>query len=113
MDFAPFSSFPDIATVDVSLHDLRRTDDVRYTYEDIEFRGVPIHDGVFEDGPVTILPVPDGFGSPNTYLPVRYDITGAFYGANHEEAGGTFAVAPTADYGERLLVGAFGAKRAN
>ena len=46
-------------------------------------------------------------------MPVRYDITGAFYGANHEEAGGTFTVAPTADYGDSLLVGAFGAKRAN
>lgn len=113
VDFAAFSSLPDIAAVDVHLHDLRRADDARYTYGDIEFPGVPMVNGVFEDRPVTISPVSDGFGNPNTYFPLRNHITGAFYGANHEEAGGTFTVAPTKDYRDGVLVGAFGAKRAN
>ena len=40
-------------------------------------------------------------------------LSGMFYGPNHEEVGGEFVIVPTRNYEERVVVGAFGAKREN
>ena len=103
VDFAPFVHLPDTATVDIVLDNLHRLGDESYAYPDIRFEDVPINDGAFGDELVTPADLTEYYA--------RYQITGAFYGDDHEEAGGTFVIAPTEDYRDGVMLGAFGAKR--
>ena len=111
VDFSPYEHLPDTASVDIEINDLRRVAGTQVSYADLEFRGVPVFDGEFYDGPITALPIPDEMGNPNTELFHRDHVSGAFYGPNHEEVGGVYVVSPTEDYREQVIVGAFGAKR--
>ena len=111
VDFSPYEHLPEFAAVDIEIKDLRRVDGTQASYDDLSFTGVPVHNGEFYDGPITVLPVPDGMGNPNTELFLRHHVSGAFFGPNHEEVGGVYVVSPTEDYREQVIVGAFGATR--
>jgi len=113
VDFSPYEHFTDTAAVDIEINDLQRVDSTQGSYDDLAFRGVPVIDGEFYDGPITSLPAPDGMGNPNTELFPKDHVFGAFFGPNHEEVGGVYVVSPTEDYREQVIVGAFGARRTN
>ena len=103
VDFSPYAHLPDVATVDVVLGSLRRVADASYGYDDMRFEDVPIIDGEFADEHLRPQDL--------TEFVMRYRISGGFYGPGHEEAGGSFVIAPTEDYREGVMLGAFGAKR--
>lgn len=112
-DPSRYEFLPDSAAVDIEINDLRRVAGTQVSYDDLEFRGVPVFDGEFYDGPITELSVPDDMGNPTTELFLRDHVSGAFFGPNHEEVGGVYVVSLTEDYREQVIVGAFGAKRTN